>query len=221
MTDNGVMERQKNVLQIESLASEAITSAVRGLLPVKQILQDYLGEDEEDEEVESVSPELISSAVPVVSSVAPASPESGPRVEDSKEDVGEKVVAPAAIPVETKVEAPTAPAALAAPAAAETADPKAKVPDVVNIDTEQTVHFSSYDDVFDEAKGAPEIRFAPKDGDLEEDSDSLKVDESSAKALGIEDVEDLDAPTKPVVAAAIASPPKKEVIDDNEVEVLE
>jgi hypothetical protein len=219
MTDNGVMERQKNVLQIESLTSEAITSAVRGLLPVKQILQDYLGEDEEDEEVESASPDV--TAVPIVSSVAPASPESGPRIEESKEDVGEKVVAPAAIPVETKVEAPAALATSTTPAAAETADPKAKVPDVVNIDTEQTVHFSSYDDVFDEAKGAPEIRFAPKDGDLEEDSDSLKVDESSAKALGDEDVVDLDAPPKPVAAPVVASPPKKEVIGDDEVEVLE
>lgn len=205
MTDNGVMERQKNVLQIESLASEAITSAVRGLLPVKQILQDYLGEDAEDEEVE----------VPVAAASKeeePASPESGPRVEESKEDVGEKVVAPAAAAAEEKV-VPLATSPVTPPIA--TAPTVEAAQEVVNIDTEQTVRFSSYDDVFDEAKGAPELRFAPKDGDLDEDSDSLKVDESSVKAIGDEDVEDLDAP-KPT-----ASPPKKEVIGDDEVEVLE
>jgi hypothetical protein len=215
MTDNGVMERQKNVLQIESLASEAITSAVRGLLPVKQILQDYLGEDAEDEEVETAIPEVASAPVE-----APASPESGPRVEESKEDVGEKVVAPAAAAVaaEEKVIAPVITSQVVPLATALAAAPTVEAAqEVVNIDTEQTVRFSSYDGVFDEAKGAPELRFAPKDGDLDEDPDSLKVDESSTKAIGDEDVEDLDAP-KPV---AVASPPKKEVINDDEVEVLE
>jgi hypothetical protein len=45
---NTVVERQKNMLQAEQLLTEAITTAVRGLLPVKQILKDYM-EDGEDE----------------------------------------------------------------------------------------------------------------------------------------------------------------------------
>ena len=57
MSDGGVVERQKNLLQIEALASEAITTAVRGLLPVKQILNDYLGEDEEEIVEETVAVE--------------------------------------------------------------------------------------------------------------------------------------------------------------------
>jgi hypothetical protein len=49
METGNVMERQKNILQIEALATEAITTAVRGLLPVKEILQDYLDEDKEED----------------------------------------------------------------------------------------------------------------------------------------------------------------------------
>jgi len=54
MVDGNVVERQKNLLQIEGLATEAITTAVRSLLPVKQILHDYLGDDQEEIE-EAVS----------------------------------------------------------------------------------------------------------------------------------------------------------------------
>jgi len=58
---SNVVERQKNMLQAEQLLTEAITTAVRGLLPVKQILKDYMEEDEEPptlsvSEVEPVQP---------------------------------------------------------------------------------------------------------------------------------------------------------------------
>jgi hypothetical protein len=81
------------------------------------------------------------------------------------------------------------------------------------------VHFSDYDSVFDEAKGEPQIRYSPKEGegegdDNEEQSDALTVDESSAVPLSADDAEDLDAqPPAPIV--------KKEEIDDAEVVVLE
>jgi len=56
----GVIDRQKNILQIEALATEAITTAVRTLLPVKQILQRYLEADtEEIEEDETVTTEAV------------------------------------------------------------------------------------------------------------------------------------------------------------------
>jgi len=46
------VERQKNILQAETLCAEALSAAVRSLLPVKNILRDYLKEDDdEDEEV--------------------------------------------------------------------------------------------------------------------------------------------------------------------------
>ena len=50
VSEGNVVDRQKNLLQIEGLATEAITTAVRSLLPVKQILHDYLGGDRGGEE---------------------------------------------------------------------------------------------------------------------------------------------------------------------------
>ena len=189
MSDGGVVERQKNLLQIELLATEAITTAVRGLLPVKQILHDYLGEDEEEIEEEKEKVEV----KPVVAS----------------EVVEEKVEAPVPTP-EVKPEVKSE--------IKEIGGGETKPPAVVSIDTEPTVHFSDYDSVFDEAKGEPQIRYSPKEGEGDEDeddkSDALTVDESSAAPLSADDVEDLEAPTlAPVV--------KKEEIDDAEVVVLE
>lgn len=45
--DQPLVERQKNILQAESMCVEALSGAVRSLLPVKNILRDYL--DEEDD----------------------------------------------------------------------------------------------------------------------------------------------------------------------------
>ncbi len=44
------MEKQKNHRQVEQLLHEGIAQAIRGLLPVKNILKDYLAEPEEEEE---------------------------------------------------------------------------------------------------------------------------------------------------------------------------
>jgi hypothetical protein len=46
------IEKQKNVLQMETLCIEALSGAVRSLLPVKSILTEYLAEDEGEEEEE-------------------------------------------------------------------------------------------------------------------------------------------------------------------------
>lgn len=48
-----IIDRQKNVLQIEALATEAIATAVRSMLPVKEILQRYLEADTEEIEEEA------------------------------------------------------------------------------------------------------------------------------------------------------------------------
>lgn len=76
---SNVVERQKNMLQAEQLLTEAITTAVRGLLPVKQILKDYMEDDDEEAPVLSVT-EVEPEPVKV--------PEKEPEVES------ERVVAP-------------------------------------------------------------------------------------------------------------------------------
>ncbi len=193
-----VIERQKNVLQIEALASEAITTAVRSMLPVKEILQRYLeGDSEEidDEEAEAV----------------PAAPAAAVVEEEEKS----AVVAPAAAPEEVKPEAPKDVSGTAAPAPA---------PAVVNIDTEPSVTFADYDTVFDEKKGRPEMRYAPKEEDDDDvfaaPSDAPLEISGEATPLDLDDAEDLDAPA----VAAPPAPPKKvikEEIDTDEFVTLE
>lgn len=47
--DGSHIERQKNLRQVSSLLQESVLQAIRGLLPVKSILREYLHEDEEEE----------------------------------------------------------------------------------------------------------------------------------------------------------------------------
>jgi hypothetical protein len=219
MDAGGVVDRQKNVLQIEILTAEAITSAVRSLLPVKQILKDYLDGDEGEEVEED---EVVEAPI-----------------EDKKEEE-EKVTAPAPAPVvavekqevssitkkekeQEKAQENDIPALRITEVIKEEAQAPAPAPapSVVKIDTEPaTVHFSDYDAVFDEEKGT-EMRYAPKEGEDDDDlfdDGVLKINESSAAPVGDDDVEDLDAPAK------VVPPPKpvfSEQIGDDEVETLE
>lgn len=201
-----VVERQKNVLQIEALATEAITSAVRSLLPVKQILQDYLGDDaEEIEDDEEVVPEVVQAApveeeeVQAQEEVAPATPTPAP--------------APIVVPEPAPTPVPT-------PAPTLVVQDVSAAPAIVKIDTENSVHFHDYDAVFDEVAGAPEMRYAPKEGDDDEDFDDglLEIDEESAAALTDDDAEDLEAPPLPKKAPV---PAFSEAIDDAELVVLD
>ena len=89
------IEKQKNVLQAEAMCTESLSGAVRSLLPVKNILRDYLNDEEEDEEdtkakktdeddadiAESVTEPSVAPVEPVVAAepvVAPAEPAVAP-----------------------------------------------------------------------------------------------------------------------------------------------
>jgi len=224
MADGGVVERQKNILQVEALTSEAITTAIRGLLPVKQILQDYLGEDEvEEKEEEEVKAEVVKAEVaePVLEKVKPKiivseevkTVEDKPSAETTveKEENEDKEITQVKEEIQVQEEAK-----------------EAKVPSVIKIDTEQAVHFSDYDAVFDEAKGAPEMRFNLKDGEGEYDddlisSDALTIHDGPDTPITADDAEDLDAPNKAEEEVKAKAKPvvKKDVIDDSEVVILE
>ena len=185
MDGGHVVERQKNILQIEALATEAITTAVRSLLPVKQILKDYMEDDEEDEVIEAAA------APP------PVTPEPRPVVESKEaEEVAE---APTVTPTVT-------PASVETPAVNAT-------PEVVKIDTEPSVSFSDYDEVFSKS-AAPELVHVSRMEDDGPSDGALQIDESSATSLGSDDVDDLEAPkpkAKPVVVPALPPPPASPV----------
>jgi hypothetical protein len=195
MDSGSVVDRQKNILQVEALAAEAITTAVRGLLPVKQILKDYLEDDEEEVEDETVA-------------AAPVAEEETKEEAKEEEKITEKVAEKVA---DIVAEAP------ATPEKKEEAAEETKAPAVVKIDTEQTVHFSDYDSVFDEAKGAPEMRFNPKEGDFDDvDDGEIKISGPETPLSG-DDAEDLEA--DPVKAPVKEKNP--DIIADGEFEVLE
>jgi hypothetical protein len=193
----GVVERQKNVLQIEALTSEAIGTAVRSLLPVKQILKDYLEGDHEE-----VEDEAISAAAPVVETPTESNKIALPELEVT--DLSGAGSAPAPAPAVPPVPvSPTGPA-------------------VVNIDTQQAVTFAAYDDVYDEAADGPTLKYRSREGDDDADlevSDALEIDEASAAPIGDDEVQDLEAPIPPAPKAA--PPPMSERIADDEVEMLE
>ncbi len=213
MEGNNVVERQKNVLQIEALATESITTAVRSLLPVKQILKDYLEDDEEDEVVEVeergpvtpvVRPSEEAKEEEVVATVEEKAP--APKVEEAKEEVKAK-----------EEEKASAVASAVAPAVVPTVAPA-----VVKIDTEPAVSFSDYDEVFSKSS-APELVHVPR---LEDDDDGpsdglLKIDESSSRSIGDDDVEDLEAPKPKAKPAAVPALPPKEESLDSDIVVLE
>jgi len=193
MDSGNVIERQKNILHAESLLNEALTTAVRGLLPVKQILKDYMNEDVEDsisntnpnpnpQSMEPAEEEQVVDATPEPE----AKPEAAP-VEESKPEKPEKPEPEESKPTEATPE-----------------------PSIVKIDTEPSVKFSDYDEIFDEEKGAPEIRHVrdDEDGDDIIEEGILKVDETSTTPILAEDVEDLEPPT---------IKPNDETIDDSEV----
>jgi hypothetical protein len=204
MEGNNVVERQKNVLQIEALATESITTAVRSLLPVKQILKDYLEDDEEDEVVE-------------VEARGPATPVVRPS-EEAKE---EEVEAAEPVPAKEEVKAVEEPVKQEIKEEVPAIAP-AVAPAVVKIDTEPAVSFSDYDEVFSKSS-APELVHVPR---LEDDDDGpsdglLKIDESSSRSIGDDDVEDLEAPKPKAKPAAVPALPPKEESLDSDIVVLE
>jgi hypothetical protein len=196
--EGSVVERQKNVLQIEALANEAIATAVRSLLPVKQILKDYLEDDtEEIDEADAVVAAAAAAAVP--EAVAEELGQTGGGEVVDAEAVAEAPADVAVVPV------------AAAAAAAVLEEPEAAAPPVVKIDTEPVVTFSDTKAVFGsdgvhmEEMGDDDVSDLPADGIL--------TIEGPDTPLGLDDAEDLDAPS--------AAPPVNDLIDEKDVEVLD
>lgn len=110
-----LIEKQKNILQAETMCVEALGGAVRSLLPVKNILRDYLDEEEdekplvataraavaeeldsEDEEATQLEPVVSQNAAAIITALKEA-----PKPSESQAFVGTAVtdaIAPAPVP---------------------------------------------------------------------------------------------------------------------------
>jgi hypothetical protein len=177
MDGGNVVERQKNILQIEALATEAITTAVRSLLPVKQILKDYM-EDDEDEILE----------VP-----APVTPR--PVTESKEEEVAEPVAAPVE---ETPVIQPPPPPPSSNPVVPDVVKFDT-VPSVSFSDYDEVFSKSAAPELVHVTRIDED---GPSDGALQIDEASA----TSLGSDDVDDLEAPKPKAKPVVVPALAAP---------------
>jgi len=195
------VERQKNLLQAEAMIEEAIYAAVRDMLPIKKILQEYISEpgDEDVEDEVKSSPEEVPAPVSPPSPPSPSPPSPSP---------------PSPPTVVTLPPAPTPPA-VEKPVVTEdvknipvTSKPVTpiekdeKVISSIKIDTEPAVQFSEMVSVFDESKPNvgemksienPLDRVAAPEDEGEGESELIHIGQEVG-GIDSADAEDLDNP---------------------------
>jgi hypothetical protein len=186
-----MIEKQKNVLQMESMCIEALSGAVRSLLPVKSILNEYLAEDEDEgdaeDEPEDVKEEVKEevklkkkkASLPILSTISSYTTTVLP---SPMTDVVPSTIT-TVIPSTITEIAPSTITEIAPSTITEVAPAIAAIPPsllikedhsavlpperdgitAMKIDTEPSVHFTPYDTVYDETKDSiSEIRYSPK-----------------------------------------------------------
>jgi hypothetical protein len=192
------LEKQKNLRQLEVILHECIQQAVRGMLPVKNLLRDYLSEpDEVENDVGTGSTGVTGGAAAAVVADADAIATPVDPV------VGTETATPTvvSVPGETQTEASvteTAAVTAAETAAVTVAEPvpaeepksetSATAPTIV-VDTEPRVHFSDFNTVFKDGK--TEIVPSVEDDVDDEFADVLRIHDE-VKQLSMDDFESLD-----------------------------
>lgn len=174
------LEKQKNLRQLEIILNECIQQAVRGMLPVKNLLRDYLSEPdgpeqdgggaEEVKEAEQEQPKVEEAQAPVLPKVEEAQMPVLPKVEEEQ-------------PIQPTVEETTQQPTLEKVSEETT-------PTIV-VETEPRVHFSNFDTVFKNGK----TEIVPSVGDVDDDDDNfnevLRIHDD-VKELSMNDFESLD-----------------------------
>jgi len=208
------IEMQKNILQAEALCADAISSAVRSLLPIKNILNEYLSDD-----VLSAEPIIERGEEPKPVGGAFEQPKAVAPVEQPKAVEEPKPVAPIeepkpVAPVEETKSVTVSPKSVAEAVStvipAPVPEPE-KAPEEVVIDTEQAVHFSNYDNVFDEnSDQVASYKYVPKD----DSEPHLEIREESAQPLTADlSVTNLEAPGAEVAKASESALVVDEILD--------
>jgi len=134
------VDRQKNLRQVEHLIHQAILQSIRGMLPVKNILKEYLTDDGDDKDEKDEKEEEKEAEVEAVAAEAPVEEKTGLVVE--KQPAEEPPIALE----DLSGAAPVVVAPLPEPEPEPT--PEAP-PQVIVVDTEQSVKFTDHDTVFD------------------------------------------------------------------------
>jgi hypothetical protein len=212
-TELSAIDKQKNHRQIEQLLHDGIAHAIRGLLPVKNILKDYLAEpeDEADDEADDDAEETITpkvSAVAVSAAATPVAtavvqqpvvsePASEPAVEQIESNIISEIASPTNTPLEETAQIPLIaleeqkPVITEAPAPTPVPEPapvQPVVPTIV-VDTEPVVRFTSHDQVIQQRGNETNIQYVEKNRELD-DEDAFEFVDGDGESLS--DYEDLD-----------------------------
>ena len=204
------IEKQKNHRQIEQLLHEGIAQAIRGLLPVKNILKDYLSgpdadqtedDDADDEEEETKKEHVIAPVEPIVEETTtmpelieahpapepvvemPPAPEPVVEMPPAPEPIVE--VSPASEPV---VEAPPAPIASVTEAPPEPVSAPTPVTPTIIVQTEPTVKFTDFDQVIQQRGGKTHIDYVEQDRDMSDDEEIHFIGDDGEPLSDFEDL---------------------------------
>jgi hypothetical protein len=188
--DTNSIEKQKNLRQVSGLIHDSILQAIRGLLPVRTILREYLHEDEDEE---TSAPSIVEEPeVAVVTSTAADAPAPAPASTEAEAPAPVDAEADAPAPVGAEADAPTdaipkevapqielapppsapLPVAQVPPAAATEATPTQPT---IFIDTKPSVSFAQEHVMFDsntlEANEIHDLPFAEAETRVEEEEE--------------------------------------------------
>lgn len=200
------IERQKNLLQAEAIIEEAIYAAVRDMLPIKKILQEYIAEPGSDgeEAPEEVSadkePELVAPPSPPAPVAAPPSPPSPPSVIDVPPSPPSPAASPPSKPtlvITDSSDIKNIP--ISEKLVNEVTKEEGPAPANIKIDTEPAVQFSEMVSVFDETKSSVgEMRSIENPLDRQKDEDESDTEllhiGQELGSIDTADAEDLDNP---------------------------
>jgi hypothetical protein len=195
------IERQKNMRQIEAHIQDGVHQAIRGMLPVKSILKEYLKDEPGEEEEEGDEEEI------------PSSKKGGDEETKAEELEADTTVsdAPAAVDISGVITIAALDISGATPAAEPVAEPVTTpvdasvtaqpAPQTIIVDSAPQVTFTGMDSVFD-SENPDQSTFKPmNDGREEEIVEDIQILDTPPEAM--DDFEDLDNPdnSKPATAA--------------------
>jgi len=223
LDDQKPIEMQKNLIQAEALCSESIAMAVRSLLPIKNILNEYLSddamggeaviEDTEDKqtggspEKSKIEPQTHTKSTILPESVVESSNVTEPVVESSNvpESVVESSNVPESVVESSNVTEPVVESSNVPKPVVESSNVPEQVvessnvpesvvestlvePEEIVIDTEPNqVHFSDYDNVFDQnSEQVGTFTYNPKDDN--DDTPQLRIIDNVETTLDADDL---------------------------------
>ena len=191
------MEKQKNHRQIEQLLHDGVAQAIRGMLPVKNILKDYLSEpdhedeaddeDDEKDEKEEKEEKEEKNHTPVATHVQEPESEVIPEPEAISESIPE--VIPESISESIPVTTPE-PIHEVIPDMIPEQSPEPVIQTLV-IDTEPSVRFTDFNQLIRENQNGTEFQYVAHSNE-EDNDDNERLPFMDEEGEPLSDFEDLD-----------------------------